>query len=355
MTGIEDIEQATMKGTSDIGIMVTDPHQPDNPITYANPGFARMTGYDQHEVLGRNCRFLQGEDTDPKTISLIREAIRESSEIEVLVVNYRKNGEPFLNRLLIAPIQDENDNLTAFFAVQRDETAQEVPEAPADPGEARDALPMLQELQHRVKNHLAMVVSMIRMQARSGVDADAFQALSHRIEALALLYMDLERTDRPGDPSKIDACTYLTRVARAIDGLEARESVTLQIDCEEMWLPVNTCAQLGLLVSELVTNALKHAFQGRDEGKVWVHLHALSGNGVRLIVEDDGVGIPDTIDWPRDSKAIETINSDQKPQPKTAGGIGGSIVRTLTSSLDAGLNVMTSLRGTTVTIDLPED
>lgn len=228
MTAIEDIEQAKRKVEAGIGIVVTDPQQPDNPITYANRGFARMTGYEQREVLGKNCRFLQGEGTDPAIVSRIREAIRETSEIEVVIKNYRKSGEPFMNRLLIAPIQDENNNLTAFFSVQRDEMEQDRSEAPADQSEARDALPMLQELQHRVKNHLAMVVSMIRMQAGRGVDADSFRALSHRIEALALLYKDLERTDEPGQTPTIDACTYLTRVARAIHGLESRQDVTLR-------------------------------------------------------------------------------------------------------------------------------
>lgn len=122
-----------------------------------------------------------------------------------------------------------------------------------------------------------------------------------------------------------------------------------------MLLPVNTCAKLGLLVSELVTNALKHAFQGRDRGKVWVRFHALSEDGVRLIVEDDGVGMPDAIDWPKDSKNIEAIKSNGSDQPGARGGVGGSIVQALTSSLGAGLNVMTSLQGTTVTIDLSRE
>jgi PAS domain S-box-containing protein len=89
------------------GIAITDPNQPDNPVIYCNPALERITGYTQAEILGRNLRFLQGPDTDPATISEIRNALREERECWVVLKNYRKDGSPFWNELTIAPVRDE--------------------------------------------------------------------------------------------------------------------------------------------------------------------------------------------------------------------------------------------------------
>lgn len=80
---------------SKVGTIVTDPSQEDNPIIYTNRTFIEMTGYDRHEVMGKNCRFLQGEDTDPEDVDKLRKAIEAKEEITVILKNYRKNGSPF--------------------------------------------------------------------------------------------------------------------------------------------------------------------------------------------------------------------------------------------------------------------
>jgi two-component system cell cycle sensor histidine kinase/response regulator CckA len=105
------------------GILITDPNQPDNPITFASPGFERMTGYSQEELLGRNCRFLQGKDTDPSAVARVRAAIRGKEACAVELLNYRKDGTPFWNALSIAPIRDDAGRLTHFVGVQTDVTA----------------------------------------------------------------------------------------------------------------------------------------------------------------------------------------------------------------------------------------
>jgi diguanylate cyclase (GGDEF)-like protein/PAS domain S-box-containing protein len=104
------------------GIAITDPNQPDNPVIYCNPALERITGYTQAEILGRNLRFLQGPDTDPATISEIRNALREERECWVVLKNYRKDGSPFWNELTIAPVRDEKGRLTHFIGVQTDIT-----------------------------------------------------------------------------------------------------------------------------------------------------------------------------------------------------------------------------------------
>ncbi len=105
------------------GITISDNRQPDNPIIYANKGFERLTGYSVERVLGRNCRFLQGPDTDRETTAAISEAIRNEEEITVEILNYRKDGTPFWNRLSITPLRDENHTVTHFIGVQSDVTS----------------------------------------------------------------------------------------------------------------------------------------------------------------------------------------------------------------------------------------
>ncbi|QJW94675.1 PAS domain S-box protein [Frigoriglobus tundricola] len=105
------------------GLMITDSGRPDNPLVYVSPGFERMTGYGSAEVLGRNCRMLQGKDTDPATVARLREAIRAGEPRTVELLNYRKDGTPFWNELSVSPVRDATGRLTHFVGVQVDVTA----------------------------------------------------------------------------------------------------------------------------------------------------------------------------------------------------------------------------------------
>ncbi len=103
-------------------MIVSDPRLPDNPVVFANDAFCHLTGYARDEVVGRNCRFLQGPDTDQATIESIREAVRHERKLEIDLRNYRKNGEPFWNRLFMAPVRDSAGKLAYFVASQVDVT-----------------------------------------------------------------------------------------------------------------------------------------------------------------------------------------------------------------------------------------
>lgn len=102
------------------GVVITDPALPDNPIVYVNPGFTALTGYSSQEAIGRNCRFLQGPDTDPATLQEIREAISNSECFSGLLVNYRKDGSTFWNGLVIQPIFNDKGQLSHFVGVLND-------------------------------------------------------------------------------------------------------------------------------------------------------------------------------------------------------------------------------------------
>jgi phosphoserine phosphatase RsbU/P len=106
------------------GIAIADARLPDNPLIYANAGFERLTGYSADEVMGRNCRFLQGAETDAATLGNLRAALREQREITVQLLNYRKDGTTFWNRLSITPVRDLSGAVTHFIAVQSDVTAE---------------------------------------------------------------------------------------------------------------------------------------------------------------------------------------------------------------------------------------
>jgi PAS domain S-box-containing protein len=114
-----DIFFAAVK-TTRMPMIVTDPHQRDNPIVFCNDAFSFMTGYSEEEILGSNCRFLQGPETDREVINQVRNAIEKREEIAVEVLNYRKNGSTFWNALFVSPVYGDDGSLLYFFASQLD-------------------------------------------------------------------------------------------------------------------------------------------------------------------------------------------------------------------------------------------
>ena len=103
-------------------MIITNPRLHDNPVVFANDSFCRLTGYEREEILGRNCRFLQGPETDRADVQAIHDAVEAIRPIEIDIRNHRKSGEPFWNRLLLAPVFDEAGMLAYFFASQVDVT-----------------------------------------------------------------------------------------------------------------------------------------------------------------------------------------------------------------------------------------
>lgn len=107
------------------GVVISDPNQPDNPVVYVNQAFCRITGYRPEQVLGRNCRLLQGPGTDPATLQTLAAAIRRGQPFHGRILNYRADGSVFWNDLAINPIRDDQGRLTHVVGIQQDVTAQE--------------------------------------------------------------------------------------------------------------------------------------------------------------------------------------------------------------------------------------
>lgn len=106
------------------GVTLSDPDLEDNPIIYANKVFEQLTGYSREDIIGRNCRFLQGDDRDQEGIKEISKALAEHKEIEVTLRNYKKNGELFYNHLLVRPLFDDQGHVIYFLGLQYDITKQ---------------------------------------------------------------------------------------------------------------------------------------------------------------------------------------------------------------------------------------
>ncbi|MEZ2239551.1 PAS domain S-box protein [Microcoleus sp.] len=144
------------------GIVISDATKPEHPIVYCNPAFESITGYQRQEILGKNCRFLQGIDTDPAALEIIRQALQTQSECQVILKNYRKDGTAFWNALSISPVRDRTGKLTHFIGVQRDITDRKKAEEDLQISEAQSreqATKLAAALQEVKETHSQLVQS----------------------------------------------------------------------------------------------------------------------------------------------------------------------------------------------------
>ncbi len=126
--GYGDIEKAALlsRDEREQSVVITDPAQPDNPMIFISEEFEKQTGYTPKEALGKNCRFLQGPETDPAAIKAIRRALETESEITIDILNYRKDGTKFWNRLRIRPLYGNDGKVIYYAGAQNPIDASEV-------------------------------------------------------------------------------------------------------------------------------------------------------------------------------------------------------------------------------------
>ncbi|NJK73967.1 MAG: PAS domain S-box protein [Richelia sp. CSU_2_1] len=147
------------------GIVISDATNPEHPIIYCNPAFEKMTGYKRREIIGKNCRFLQGNDTDPAALNIIRQALKTESECQVTLKNYRKDGTAFWNALSISPVRDRTGKLTHFIGVQRDITDSKQAEEALQQSEtqSREQAVKLESALNELKNTHSQLVQSEKM------------------------------------------------------------------------------------------------------------------------------------------------------------------------------------------------
>jgi two-component sensor histidine kinase len=158
---------------------------------------------------------------------------------------------------------------------------------------------LLKEIHHRVKNNLQVVSSLLYLQSRQIDDKEAFkmfQESQHRVRSMALLH---ERLYQTGDLASVDLTYYLQRLAsyllRSYRG--ASQPISLNVNAEPIALGIDEAVPCGLIVSELVSNSLKHAFPDGQEGEITIELSMDPEGRYRLVVGDNGLGLPDDLDF----------------------------------------------------------
>ena len=235
-------------------MVVSDPRQPDDPIVLANGAFLELTGYSAGEVIGRNCRFLQGPETSASDIDLIRRGLRQegSQGVEVELLNYRKDGSTFWNELAISPVHADDGELLYYFASQKDVTARRR----AEEMEETERL-LLKEVDHRAMNALALVQSIVRLSRSDDVGAYSAAVLG-RVDALARAHRLLARANWSGaDLAELVAMETAISAAGRITSVGP-----LAI------LPPKLVQPMTLVLHELVSNALQHGALAEPGGTV---------------------------------------------------------------------------------------
>ncbi|GGD53100.1 PAS domain-containing protein [Aurantiacibacter arachoides] len=245
-----------------MAVCLTDPRQPDDPIVFCNTAFERLTGYESAEILGRNCRFLQGPKTDQKQVEIIRQAIRTESVAVVEIRNYRKDGTAFWNALHLGPIYDRNGELTYFFGSQWDVSDIHLAQA-----EERNAKAMAREVSHRLKNVFAVIGAIVNITGRSMQAPEVSRKINERVQALGRSY----------EPTLDDAFLGTIEVGQAVRAVLAPydpEGNRIRFNGNGVRTEPNAISAIGLTLHELATNSIKYGALSNDTGTIdvaWRH------------------------------------------------------------------------------------
>ncbi|SFP15526.1 PAS domain-containing protein [Tranquillimonas alkanivorans] len=240
-----------------MAVTLSDPHDPDHPLVFVNRAFLELTGYDEDEILGRNCRFLQGPGTDPEAVARLGRAVRDNDVVVVELLNYRKNGAAFWNAVHIGPIYHEDGTLRYIFGSQWDVT-----DVHAARSEERHARLMEREISHRMKNMFAVISSIVNMLGKTSTEPALGRDINERIRALGRAHeATLQLSFQQG---RVDP----TQMFRELVGPYTSDPRALDLDGGAVQLDSNSVSILALTLHELATNAVKHGALSSKRGRV---------------------------------------------------------------------------------------
>jgi PAS domain S-box-containing protein len=296
-----------------IAIVVSDMRGAER-IVYANPEFEKVSGQNAEALVGKSWNDLAGND-EANMERRLGTAVVESSDYVGTFKIARVNAESVCADAYSNVIQSEDETpcyrFVALVEVGSHKQREELEKLVQD----KDVL--LKEMQHRVKNNLQMITALMRMEARNAqgrIDTTPFDRLAGRIEAIKLLYGLLGERGTEGE---VDLGVYLGEIASAVLRSYAVEGIRLDLKVDAYPVSINVAMPTGLVVNELLTNALKHAFVGREGGTIT--LHSLSdGQGCQITIADDGIGLPDGVDWPKRGKLGALIVQSLRENAKAA-------------------------------------
>jgi two-component sensor histidine kinase len=290
---------------------------PPERIVYVNPEFEKVSGKPASGLVGEPWEVLQSTAHDGASNRTLGRAIAELADfVGTFTLHGKEGGSEIIDAYSNLIEGDDGSPLFRFAALvrvgshkreQREEFEQQLRE--------KDGL--LREIQHRVKNNLQMITALMRLEARNAeglVDTTPFQRLAGRIEAMKLLYGLLSEDSQN---EEVDLGVYLGEIASAVLHTYAIEGVRLNLKLDVYRVSVNVAMPTGLVVNELLTNALKHAFIGRPGGTITLE-SVSDGTGCRVLIGDDGVGLPPGVEWPKRGKLsaliVQSLRENAKAQ-----------------------------------------
>jgi PAS domain S-box-containing protein len=269
-----------------VGLTIADATAEDHPLVYVNDEFVRMTGYPRDEVLGENCRFLQGEETDEETVGQIRAALEENVPVSVDIINYRKSGEKFWNGLDIAPIRDETGAVTHYVGFQADITERKV--------EERRQEVLNRVLSHNLRNKMNVIKAYLELLERQDDPPAELSKMRSAVENLQALAETARETNRIlSTTNAFDTVVEPEqRLRRLVDSVRDRYGdVRLNLELPEEDLSPVATGGLFAALQEALENAAKH----NDSSDPYVTVRAANrgDHWVDIEIEDNGPGIPE--------------------------------------------------------------
>jgi PAS domain S-box-containing protein len=298
-------------------MIVTDATLPGNPITFANQAFLNLSGYTIEELLGQDPHFMNGKDTDAAAIRRYETAMAAGRDETLEILQYRKGGTPFRAMLFATPLNDGQGTVTNHFLSYLDITRRYDAEASlralteeleqrvaARTGELEAVTDRLRrlvaeremlvvEVNHRAKNSLAIAASLLAIQGRRQPDPHVralFEEAQERLNAMARVHDLLSKSE---SSQRVDVATYVKDLCGALRPLTENDSrVRLEAQVEEgVLIPADTAVPLGIVLTELITNAVKYAFPAPRSGTICAQVHRRRPGWVEAVIRDDGVGM----------------------------------------------------------------
>ena len=323
-----------------VGITISDPDREDNPIIYLNEQFESLTGY--RDVVGENCRFLQGEETDPDTCAALREAIDARRPVSVDILNYRQNGQKFWNRVDVAPVHNEEGEVTNFIGFQMEITDWKIRE--------RRLEVLNRVLSHNLRNKMNVIEGHVDLLRREYDGEDPPESLTE-IESTAADLMGLADTIREieqavSDTGSSEPIELTERMEQLVSAFTDRfPDATFDLTCPDDDACRVDVPGLIAAIEEAVENAIKH--NDSTEPTVEIRVTGQSNDWVDVAIEDNGPGIPD--------QELEVLSTGETPLYH-ADRLGLWFIYWVVSRVGGQLSVTTSNpRGSTLSLSVPRE
>lgn len=297
-----------------IAIAIADMQGPER-IIYANPEFERLSGRTMAELSDTPWASLGDLGATGEGAGGLGEAIPAGSDCIGTFRIEHAGSSAIIVDAYANVIEDEAGQAAYRIAALVDVSTHHSDGQETLVQQLRDKDTLLREVQHRVKNNLQMITALIRIEARNAgarPDPETFDRLAGRIEAIQLLYDLLSEQNAT---EEIDLGIYLSKVATAVLHSQATPGIRLDMQVEVYPVSVNVAMPTGLVVNELLTNALKHAFRDRESGTITLH-SLTEDEGCCIIIADDGIGLPADTVWPRRGKLSFAILESLKQNAK---------------------------------------